>query len=502
MTFRNTDRTEFAEHRLVQAVASALAELGGDIAGQRLLAAVSGGPDSVALLMALAFLRDKHGLQLRAFHVNHGLRLEQSDADEALCDELCARLGVALGKAKLNGTVKDEDGLRDSRYQALFEYAQTHDLTAIATGHNLNDQAETLLFRLFRGTSPTGLRGIPFVRRLRDDSSLILVRPLLQLSRAEILEFLHAQALPYQIDQSNLDNKYTRNFIRNSILPAIEERFPNFIARADTFRCLLDTDESFLDEATKQALHDVMFDPALQATGASCCLANQVQSTEAVSQSQIWDLDKFRQLHLSLRRRLVAGALSSRGVQPSFVLVERLLAATLTNSVISLNQEWQLRVDAGMLIWSRREPKETYHVGAEQQVVQIPGVTVCNALGVRLFVNLVESNADELSFPEANSFKALVDLQSCGQELYLRRRLQGDVIQPFGMPHKVRLKKFLHTHKSRGRGRNSLAGPTPDTIVLADNCEVLWVPGIGLSEKLRVKTRPSHLMCFEMLSGR
>lgn len=204
--------------------------------GERVLAAVSGGPDSVCLAHWLSVRAGKRGAEAALLHVNHGLRGKESRRDAESVRALGARLGlrVYVVKADVRGAARRrglglEDAGRKERYRALTARARRGRFTAVATGHQLDDQAETFLLHLLRGTSLEGLGGIPARRPLAPGVELI--RPLLPLTRAEVLEYLHAHDLPWREDRSNGDPKFTRNWIRGTVLPLLESRAPGMAAR-------------------------------------------------------------------------------------------------------------------------------------------------------------------------------------------------------------------------------------------------------------------------------
>jgi tRNA(Ile)-lysidine synthase len=195
--------------------------------------AVSGGADSVAVLHAIDEARDSDALvPLIVAHLNHQLRGEESNLDEAFVAALHAQL-VTAGRPNLTlvQTRLDVAGLaraegenleavaRRERYRWLAEVARASGARWIATGHTANDQAETVLHRLMRGTGLRGLRGIAARRPL--GTGLSVVRPLLQATRAEILDYLHGLSQPYREDASNRDPRFTRNRIRHELLPLL-----------------------------------------------------------------------------------------------------------------------------------------------------------------------------------------------------------------------------------------------------------------------------------------
>ena len=212
---------------LQAALRRSLRELGTPRVGETLLCALSGGPDSVALVHALALASPRMGFRVIAAHLDHGLRPD-SGQDAEFCLDLCERLGVSLhtGNADVRLRARrDGQGLesaaREERYAFLRGVARSQGAVAIAVAHTRDDQAETLLLRLLRGSGSVGL-GAMRARRGR------LIRPLLGVSRAQVLSHLGSHGLSWREDPSNSDLTLLRNRVRHELLPQLEARFnPN-----------------------------------------------------------------------------------------------------------------------------------------------------------------------------------------------------------------------------------------------------------------------------------
>ena len=199
--------------------------------GETVLVGFSGGPDSVCLLHFLHFLAGKKHFEVIAVHVHHGLRGAAADADARFCRGLCQKLDIpflcykkavrSLAK-KLDLSI--EHAARKARYEAFAAAARKTGACKIALGHHLDDQAETVLLNLLRGTRAEGLCGIPLRRPLTAKTEV--VRPLLCITRAEVEEYLEVNGLPCVTDQTNLDDAYTRNWIRLQLLPMLEHKQP------------------------------------------------------------------------------------------------------------------------------------------------------------------------------------------------------------------------------------------------------------------------------------
>ncbi len=200
-------------------------------AGARVLAGVSGGPDSVCLAHWLSVQKRRKGLDVALLHVHHGLRGREADKDARSVAALGEKLGlpVAVVKVDVKALAKRrgmglEDAGRKARYDELTRRARRSRRAIVATGHQLDDQAETVLLHLLRGTSAAGLAGMPTRRPLAPGVELI--RPLLPLTRAEVDAYLRAHGLTARQDASNASEAFERNWVRRKLLPLLERRRP------------------------------------------------------------------------------------------------------------------------------------------------------------------------------------------------------------------------------------------------------------------------------------
>ncbi|MGH7964014.1 MAG: tRNA lysidine(34) synthetase TilS, partial [Candidatus Binatia bacterium] len=246
---------------LPEKVEAALEQWLPDKSGTRLGVAISGGPDSVALLGALVVLAPQWGLHLTALHVNHALRPEATQ-EQHLVEALCQRWSVpciveTLTPPSIHKGI--ENWARTERYRFFQGVLESHRLDYVALAHTLDDQAETVLFRLLRGSARRGLAGIPPIRAIRDGW---IVRPLLGCTRQEVLTYLAVHQLPYAIDASNADLQYARNKIRQVLLPFLEREFaPQVRRRLATLAETLRAEEEWLESLATAARERVQESP-------------------------------------------------------------------------------------------------------------------------------------------------------------------------------------------------------------------------------------------------
>jgi tRNA(Ile)-lysidine synthase len=453
--------------------------------GVMLLLALSGGADSVALFMALLALQKELNFTLAACHINHNLRGQESDQDAEFCRLLAKKHNIPLEVFTDTAPEVNEAALRDKRYQFLQEAAQALESKLILVAHTKDDQVETFLFRLFRGSGIGGLTGMKHARPL--SAATMLLRPMLQIEGSYCRQFLQDIGQAWREDPSNAKCDYTRNFIRHRVLPLVAERFVGASQHIESLRQILDDEDNLLVELAALAEGDI------------CVNGN----------ANIWYQERLADKPKAISRRILNNALSRRGIEPSFARIEEILNLSGQFNRLSLNDIWDVQRKGPYLIFVDKS-KEQSNLGNLNQALKVSGLTIIPTLGKAIKIepwNEVETSSsskgcqnhksEEIIFPAATDWQALVDLSAVELPLVIRCRRESDHICPLGMNESVKLKKYLHNHKTPV----SVTAKARELIVIADQKEIIWIPGVGLSNKVKVKTQPSHKISFLNLAA-
>lgn len=261
--------------------------------GDAVVIALSGGADSVSLLYAMKRLSEQLSFTLSACHVNHGLRGEESDGDMRFCEELCKRLGVKLEilDTDVKSFQQKHESLEETARRVRYDFfTRVSDGKKLATAHNSNDSAETVLLNMMRGTGLKGLCGIPPVRGN-------IIRPLIYCSRDEVEQFLEENSLPYVTDKTNLSDDYTRNKVRHLILPEMLKINPSLLDTVSRMEKNLREDNELLEALADEALQNAK--------------AQRGYKTAVLSQQP-----------KPILRRAIRGLLINGGIEPSTLRIE------------------------------------------------------------------------------------------------------------------------------------------------------------------------------------
>ncbi len=402
--------------------------------GSVLVVAVSGGPDSVALLHLLNGLARRHPLRLHVAHLNHGLRGEESDEDARYVQGICDRWGVLatiertdVAAMRARYRLSWEAAARQARYDFLARVASTEGASAVALGHTADDQAETVLLHLLRGTGIRGLRGMLPLSRWRSSdgaSEVVLVRPLLEVKRQETEAYCANHGLVPRHDSSNLEERFTRNRIRRSLMPQLRRYNPAVTQALTRLASTVAQDVAYIDQ--------------------------QVQSLwPSIAAREPWGMRLHRQgfnkLHPSiqahaLQRAYAEVAGESRDLNLAQVESMRQLSEQGAGRTLSLGHGLRFFTSYQELVLSRKAPHAPWPP-LEERV--LPPSGELRTLGWRVRVRRFPAEDWNQDRHSDDPFRAVLSGDALGDKLMVRSRKSGDRFQPLGMEAHKKLKDFM-----------------------------------------------------------
>jgi tRNA(Ile)-lysidine synthase len=460
--------------RLPQRVLAAVREHELIQPGERALVAVSGGIDSVVLLRILADASPLLGATVRAAHLNHGLRGPESDADEEFVRGLCTELGVPLDVETARGLKADkrgniEEAAREARTEFLLEAAARGHAGKIALGHTADDQVETFLLNLLRGSGLDGLTAMPHI------SQDGFVRPLLGVWRSEIAEFAARESIEHREDSSNLDTGLARNRIRHRLLPSLAEDYNPQVKRRILRTIGILKAESEVIEAVARKAFDRL---ATQGDG-----------------GVLLDAAGFGRLELGIARRVARMALEQtvgtlRDVESVHIegLVGR-LASRAPGRFQVPGVDIELTEQAPKMLMARYvEPPEPITFEYE---LDIPGSVEVREAGATITGSVYARAADAPTNGERAQIA--IDLGKVEGRLQVRSRRPGDRIAPLGMGgHTKSVSDVLTDGKVPNLER-------PRLCLVCDERKVIWVAGQAVSELVRVTAQTGKVLVLRLI---
>jgi tRNA(Ile)-lysidine synthase len=477
----NFNSAKFGPHDLSGKTQAALESLGASVPS-KILIAVSGGPDSMALLHILTSLKESGAIgELWIAHVNHGLRMDASNRDEALVRETALKLKVpievhhadTLAIAQLERTGIEETA-RKIRYEFFAELAAKQHFDFIVTAHTSNDQAETVLMNMVRGAGVAGLAGIPAKRKLKfpppfqggGQGVVMVIRPWLDVTREEIIQYIARHDLNVAHDSSNEELIYQRNRVRHLVIPALEEAYPGrdpIRAIAGLARRMSELNAFLLLVAQEK------LEMLLQPDGS--ILLPGLRNLRGYLLHAV--------LHAWLRRSQIDYRLSDR----EFRSIERFIfsdanSLSLRHGMVLCKNEAALSIQP--------------HTNESWTAFQIRAEESCETPAGRIIAHLKEANTYD-----GNPNSAAFDAEQLLEETFLIRPWHaGDRIAPFGMHGKTKLvSDILNEADISNRQKKNYP-----IVARASNSEdILWVPGLRRAEGGKISNETKSIVIFEWI---
>jgi tRNA(Ile)-lysidine synthase len=471
--------------------------------GDRVVVAVSGGPDSVALLHLLYELRKEFKLKLYIVHLNHQFRGKEANADERFVQSLARKLKIPCYLKSVNVPTlakKQKKSLeeiaRELRYAFLHEIAEQQQATKIALGHTADDQAETILMWFLRGSGTEGLTGMPIMRKNQVPSTkyqvlnnnqcqcrnqIYIIRPLLETSRAEILQYLKVNKFSFRQDATNLEPVYLRNRIRLQLLPLLEKAYnPNLRETLLRTATILRDELDYFDSAAKMLL--------------SCLWHRERTDCFALKLSEFRQLDRAIHRHL-IRQAIhrVCNTLSGFG----FEHIEAILELAKTGSdglTLHLPHQLTVRIEKDNLCFYLGKPKQTAF--KFNYSISVPGLTNLEQIELQVETELIEYPSTFAKIRSHRDSIAILDADKIQFPLRLRNWLPGDSFIPFGMNGKKKLHDFFIDSKIPCSDRNKIP------LLVASNGDILWVVGKRIDERYKVAPTTKRILKITIIKSK
>jgi len=463
----------------------------------RVLIGVSGGPDSIALLHLLMRFAPRHSLELGAAHLNHSLRGTMSDNDAAFVSSHTQAIGLNCYCRKTDirmyqhrHKLSFEHAARRVRYRFLIQTAQKEGFNKIALAHHCDDNAELILMNLLRGSGPLGLAGIPPVRNAAGPQ-IKIVRPLIDVSKKNILAYLNESHLPYVTDGSNADTHYKRNHIRHKLIPLLQASYnPSVTQTLNQLANITRTEEEWINR-----LIDPYFKKAVIA-----------QTDRSVTFSIL----KLRACHPAVIRRIIRRAIvrlkgdTKRITYTHIALVIRLLQEEPLVGSLDLPDRIRVRRNDNNLVFVlektglRRSKLSSRNIKAAVFTYQITGpeMPCCHTLtikeiGVRLLFSHFLINRSNFQIT-SNPNIAFLDSDTLTFPLTIRNRQSGDRFHPLGMIGSQKLAQFFNKQKIEpGRRINC-------PVLLSGNT-IAWVVGHRIADIFKITSATLKVLKIELL---
>jgi tRNA(Ile)-lysidine synthase len=439
--------------------------------GESVLIGLSGGPDSVALLHLLTRLREKLKLRLTAIYVNHRIRKRAALAEEKFCQGLCDKYGIeldivtedipALARKNKKGL---EETAREFRYEVYELLAAEDGHDKIALGHHADDRAETILFRIIRGTGPAGLAGIPIKRDK-------YIRPLFEFTKVEILAYLKKHRLDFCLDKSNLKTDFSRNFIRNRLLPLIRDKLnPRFDIALLNLSEIIRSEEDYLEQIT----------------------AKNVKKTVNITAGGKFEvaLEPFKGYALCLKRRILRFCLmnlSGQSQAPDKEVIDRLIRLDRKTHALPGGLQAVLTSDK-LVIYKRSKTSGTEAELNFNESLRPDGLNLQFRARRVLKKNIALNR-------QKRSRKVTLDEARVKLPLVVRAIRAGDRFRPLGMAGNKKVGDYLTDKKVPSVYRDEIP-------VVCDGEGIIWVVGYEIADRVKIDHQTKKVITIEVCAGK
>jgi tRNA(Ile)-lysidine synthase len=460
-------------NKIVEKVKNYIKTGGLIVPGEHVLVGFSGGPDSTFLLLILNKIARQIGFELSACYVNHNIRPRAAKKEIVFCSNFCQKRKIPfiLVDADVPGFAQDmkislEEAGREFRYLIFSDIARQNNCQKIAVGHHQDDIIETILFRLFRGTGPQGLDPIKPL-------SGNIIRPLLEITRPEIEQYLGKNKINYLIDHSNLKSGFSRNYLRNRVIPLIEKKFgAKFRSSISNFTKIIAEQDDCLKKIAQEELSKI--------------------SSRTPGGKIVVDLNRLGAYDSALRKRMMKLAIESisgRKGAGSFDEISR-LDTIISGKIKSADFGSGIRVSREkdvLIIWKKRSQwtGKRMPIGG---IIDLPEIS--SQMKSRII-----PNASARLKKQKGGLRIHLDANKIQPPLQIRPIKPGDSFTPLGLNGKKKIGDFLTDKKVPRYLRDEIP-------VVLDRKGIIWLAGYQISDNCKIEKNSSNILEMEFLRGK
>ena len=433
--------------------------------GEKILVGFSGGADSTALLLALWHLKSKYGYSLLAAHVNYDLRGEDSKLDEQYARKFCfdRNISIVVKNITIDSTSNVENHAREVRFKYFNNLRKLYKIQKIVLGHNREDQAETLLFRMFRGSGYTGIKGIS---PITDD----VVHPLLSFSRKDIISYLELEGVKWREDLSNKDNTYSRNKIRNQMIPWIQEHLnPNVVTKLyETAEIFSETDDILESLAKRRFLK-----AQIKHSKDECRLSTKIiKKTRSVLRYYV-----YKEAYSRINGN------SKDFYHNNFIEIENLLTSDGSKQIYLPNNVYVFK-EYDELIFTNIDFSKSENIENEKEITSLRNRSTFE--DYRIIMKKLKKMPTKRNLFEDKDI-AYLDLDKTSFPITIRHRKPGDRFHPLGMQHNKKLKDFLIDEKIPKFDRDKV-------LIFCDKEKIIWLAGYRIDDRVVTSEQTQNIL--------
>ncbi|WP_196247004.1 tRNA lysidine(34) synthetase TilS [Clostridium novyi] len=436
----------------------------------KVVVALSGGPDSICLLHILHTLKDELNISIVAAHVNHCLRGEAADNDEMYVKKICEELGIqCFVKREDVHRISKERGIscemagREVRYQFFEEVLHKINGNKIAIAHNANDQAETVLMRILRGT---GLEGLVGIRPVRDN---IFVRPIINLTRDEIENYCEVNKLNPRIDKTNFENIYTRNKIRLELIPYIQKNFNSDVIEVlNRFSDTVKVDNEYINNVAKEKYNEY----------------SEISEEKIILKGQLFKEHEAiltRVIRIAIKN--IKGNLNNLEKNHIYDIID--IQKKSTGKYIMLPSGIRVTNNYGDIYVYKEEKEHKVQKINKEVELNLLEENVLTNHKLKITLDIIKSKED-IKF-DKNPLIKYFDYDKIKGVIKLRYRKNGDKFMPFGMSGSKKLKDLFIDLKIPKERRDSIP-----LITFGD--DIAWIVGYRISDKFKINKDTKNIL--------